>query len=326
MQHNMEAANGMQQITERQGRDSLRGQELKFPTIPRQLEQHPELAELRAPTFSIVVGNKRCNASCQFCSSKMEPPSLVRNDGQVADFSAALAGSIDYAQQQQIATVQITSKGEPTLFPDEITDCLGRLRRQGFSSIELQTNGILLARNPMYQEHLQRWRSLGLTVIAVSIVHYDSEMNRAIYLPQGQSYIDLQALALKLHQHGFIVRLSCTLLKGYLDSPESIDRLLDFASSCKVEELNLRPVKIPHGALESARNAWVQAHSLSAAQIVAIEEHLARKGSAIAKFPHGAYLYQVGEQKVCFSSGRGAAGAMPRLILLPDGRLETDWP
>ena len=107
------------------------------------------------------------------------------------------------ARESGISTAMITSKGEATLFPQQVTEYLDALQREGFPLIELQTNGIPLAEQPAkYDTHLRDWYQRNLSMIAISVVHHDPVRNRDIYLPHKQSYIDLPALLDTLHDVG----------------------------------------------------------------------------------------------------------------------------
>lgn len=251
-----------QVLAKRGVRESAWEHGLRLPDKHNTMERGQRKFELRPPTLSIVIGDRRCNAACRFCSSKMEQAAPAGGMQQVNN-QQALAMSIEHAQKLGVYNAQITGKGEPTLFPNEVSNCLTQLGSAGFSSVELQTNGILLARSPEYQRHLAYWRVLGLTTIAISVVHYEPEKNRKIYIPSERLYINLPEFINKLHKLNFVVRLSCTLLRGYIDSAGKVAKLLEFAAEHRVEELNLRPLRVPRGAEQSARTQWVMAHSLS---------------------------------------------------------------
>ena len=92
-------------------------------------------------TFSIVVGTRACNAHCPFCISKQTglfgtPPTVNWRNFHI---------DCNLAQKANTTTVLLTGKGEPTLYPDHITDTLNGLRDYKFPLIEMQTNGILMA-------------------------------------------------------------------------------------------------------------------------------------------------------------------------------------
>ena len=82
---------------------------------------------MKIQTFSIVAGSEACNARCPFCISKMtvahgidlkEPEVNWRN----------LRKACLLAQACGVTTAMITGKGEPTLFPNQITRYLHEMR------------------------------------------------------------------------------------------------------------------------------------------------------------------------------------------------------
>lgn len=283
---------------------------------------------MRIQTFSIVAGSEACNARCPFCVSKMtvshglglkEPEVCWRNFRKACRL----------AERNGVTTAMLTGKGEPTLFPDQLSQFLVELRPFGFPLVELQTNGILLAeRADRYLPHLRRWYELELSMIAISIVHYQPERNREIYLPGSEQYIDLAALIESLHGIGFSVRLACVMADGYIDSVAEIDRLIDFARAHAVERLSVRPVARPSRSREGEVERWTEEHFLKPEQQRAITAHLERRGVELMRLSHGAIVYDLEGQNLCLTdcltldpSGEDVR----QLIFFPDGHLRYDW-
>src|ERR1035437_8479153 len=121
-------------------------------------------------TFSIVVGTRACNASCPFCISKQT--GLFGTPIKVNWRNFAIACKL--AQKAKTTTVLLTGKGEPTLYPDHVTETLKALQSYDFPLIEMQTNGLAIAEGKVSDETLQSWYDLGLTTIAISVVHWDA--------------------------------------------------------------------------------------------------------------------------------------------------------
>ena len=99
---------------------------------------------MKIQTFSIIAGSEACNAHCPFCISKMTPPQGVTLKTPAVNWRNFRIGA-QFAKQYGVTTTMITGKGEPTLFPEQITKYLEELRCFNFPFLELQTNGILLA-------------------------------------------------------------------------------------------------------------------------------------------------------------------------------------
>ena len=138
---------------------------------------------MKIQTYSMVVGTRACNARCPFCVSKMTPSQGITHKPLKINWRNFHIGC-RFAKNSGVSTVLLTGKGEPTLYPGQIAEFLKCLQHYEFPFIELQTNGmLLLQQREKYTTHLKIWYELGLTTIAISIVHYDFAKNREIYQP-----------------------------------------------------------------------------------------------------------------------------------------------
>jgi molybdenum cofactor biosynthesis enzyme MoaA len=283
---------------------------------------------MRIQTFSILAGSEVCNARCPFCISKMTPPLGVElKEPEVNWRNFRIACRL--AERCGVTTAMFTGKGEPTIFPAQITKFLRILAEFHFPIIELQSNGILLIdRAETYAGHLRDWYDLGMTTIAVSIVHHEGEKNRPIYLPYKKSYIDLPALIHLLHEHHFSVRLACIMAHGFIDSAQSLQELIAFAREHHVEQLTIRPVNKPSTSRELEAFNWTEEHHLKSEELADIREYLARHGSLLMTLIHGAQVYDVAGQNVCLTDSLTIAAQsddLRQLIFFPDGHLRYDW-
>lgn len=283
---------------------------------------------MRIQTFSIVAGSKACNARCPFCVSKMtvrfgvgmkEPKINWRNFRKACQLAKACG----------VTTAMITGKGEPTLYPGQITRFLRELKRFEFPFAELQTNGIALAsRTGAWPKRLKSWYDLGLTTVAVSVAHHDPRKNREIYLPHRRSYIDLPRLIGSLHRTGLSVRLAGVMARGYIDDVASLKDLIAFAKKHAVEQMTVRPVNRPKSSRSQRTRDWASKHCLSVRSLKRIEAYLERNGTRLMTLMHGAIVYDVGGQNVCLTdslSTHPSAEDIRQLIFFPDGHLRYDW-
>lgn len=282
---------------------------------------------MKISLFSIVAGSEACNARCPFCISKMTPPNgitLAEPSVNWRNFEKAC----QFAQRMNVTTAMITGKGEPTLFPSQITTFLERLSKYEMPLVELQTNGIPLAEKEDSDALLRKWYDLGLTTVAISIVHYDAEKNRQIYLPYRKAYIDLPKLIARIHACGLNVRLACIMVNGYIDSAEEVQKLIHFAHENKVEQLTFRPVNNPVESRNKDVGDWTAQHRLSLEQAQDIAAFLQEKGSPLMKTEYGATVYDVGGQNVCITNSltlNKDSEDIRQLIFFPNGHLAYDW-
>lgn len=278
--------------------------------------------------FSIICGSGACNAACPFCVSKMTGlsevgPRLQPINWRNFDKAAKLAK--DY----QAGSVIITGKGEPTLFPDQITDYLTHLERYNFPLIDLQTNGLLLDRqSARFDPHLRQWYDQGLAFVALSVAHYLPEKNRKIYTPHSAHYLDLPRLIDNLHKIGFSVRFSVTLFNGGIDNAQKAEKMIAFSKSLAVEQLTLRKIAKPNDSENPEIGLWTETHLLSEKNQTEIKDYLETNGHRLLLTGHGAVIYDVSGQNVCLTNALTLdfdPEKIRQIIFYPNGRVRFDW-
>lgn len=287
--------------------------------------------------FSIVTGTSFCTVpfkddgkgipqGCQFCVS-----------GQVADrynTQAPEINTVNFRKAIQIAkasgtqTVMLTSRGEPTLFPNQITEFLELLENQ-FPFIELQTNGIPLGRNfKKFKPYLLKWRDLGLSTISISVVSENPDFLRQNYTPQSQ-YIDLPFLIKNLRNIGFTVRLACVCTKPWMSTVIQLESFLDYCVTNNVGQVTLRPVN-DEFRRESARR-WIQENKLSEIDKKAFRIFLDNNGDFLQEIPYVGTVYDYKGVSVLLSdpltrdSIKGNSEEQRNLIFFTSGEIRYDW-
>ena len=279
---------------------------------------------MKIQTFSIVVGTSACNAKCPFCVSKMTHAveTLNHSDAHWRNFDIA----VNLAKTAGATTAMLTGKGEPTLYPDLITKYIDNLKH-AFPLVEIQTNGLLL-QHPKYLEHLQTWYHQGVTTIAISVTHWDDEINRQVYCPNIK-YPKLEETIKLLHDIGFSVRLNCIMTKGRVDNKESVCSFIDFARANKVEQVTLMPVNRPSKSNNEDVYNWVFDNHVEK-NISTILAMLETDGSLLMELAHGAMVFDYRGQNVCLSNCLKVEPIRDKtiirnLIFFPDGHLRYDW-
>jgi pyruvate-formate lyase-activating enzyme len=233
-----------------------------------------------------------------------------------------------YAEQNDVSTVLITGKGEPTLFPEQVSEYLKHMEEYRFPFIELQTNGVIFQkREEEYRKHLEEWYWLGMTTVALSVVHYEDARNKEIYTPHTD-YPSLERTIGMLHETGLSVRLACMMIKGYIDSIEGIDRLVEFAKAHNVEQLTVRSIEKPSNSRDDDVARWVSERCIPKEEIDGIREYLDNNGTRLMELPHGAVVYDYKGQNLCLNNcltidPKGES--IRQLIYFPDGHLRYDW-
>lgn len=285
---------------------------------------------VKIETFSILAGSMACNARCPFCVSKMTPENGMTLKEPDVNWKA-FDDVCRYAKNNDIQTAMITGKGEPALFPEQISNFMEVLKDYRFPSVELQTNGIPIADDKNdFEKYLNHWHKCGMRTIAISIVHYDAEKNRQVYLPYRKSYIDLPGLIEFLHddRRRFNVRLACIMLDGFVDDPQGVKRLMDYARENLVEQITIRPVNKPEESRDPEVRKYVEEHKLSNARVLEIKGYLDSNGRVLKTFPYGGAVYDINGQNVCITNSLTHdrnKGSMRQLIFFPDGQVMESW-
>ena len=83
---------------------------------------------MKITTLSIVAGSEACNAKCPYCVSKMTPSCGMDLKEPEVNWRN-LDKAARFAQLSDVTTVLITGKGEPTLFPEQISKYLDAIKK-----------------------------------------------------------------------------------------------------------------------------------------------------------------------------------------------------
>ena len=291
---------------------------------------------MKIGTMSIVIGGKKCNAKCPFCISKMTPNCNVKDtelpNWQKNKYYYNLQKACRFAEMKGVTTVLLTGKGEPTLYPEEIANTLQDINKWNFPFIELQTNGLKIAEWIANDDREGRtrildWLNLGMTTIILSIVHYEDDRNAEIY---RKPYMNLEKTIDKLHKLGFSVRLSCIMMKTYIDSPFEIKNLIRFAKKNEVEQLTIRPVSVASDSvvLKTDWGRWALAHKPDDQNILLIHKLLKENGHKLMSLSHGAEVFDYEGQNICLSNCltiEPETDNLRQIIVFPDGKIRYDW-
>lgn len=281
---------------------------------------------MKIQTFTIVAGTAACNARCPYCISKMTGKELGMKEPDVnwRNFEKACR----LAQVNNVSTVLLTGKGEPTLFPEQLTKFLEQMKKFEFPLIELQTNALVFGREfEKCKEHLEQWYKLGLNTIAISVTHYKKEKNKEIFTPNSE-YIDLEDVIKKLHDLGYSIRLSCMMMKDYIDTIEEVKNLAEFCKKNKVEQLTVRSIKVPEKSEDKEIYDWTKKHVLAKKQGDSIYNFIEKNARKLMTLSYGAVVYDLDGQNICSSDCltiKPETDELRQLIFFPDGHLRYDW-
>lgn len=303
---------------------------------------------MKIQTFSIVTGTEACDAHCDFCVSHTTGfEELPKEDAlNKTNFRKA----VKLATMGGCTTVLFTGKGEPTLYPAEITEYLNLFLEMGepFPFLELQTNAIRIGQvaakaSPKedsidpFLTYLQDWRLMGLNTIAISTVGVDPNWNKQTYLHHRDvEYPDLANTIQTLHKLGYTVRLCVMMQKGMVDSPERLKEVIDWCRVHEVAQLTARPIRKPddnalHVLGNNSHVDWIREHGLDKEAELRIQGFVEAKGTHIMTLMNGGHeakVFDMMGQNICLSdclTTEPANDDIRTLIFYRNGRLTYDW-
>lgn len=167
------------------------------------------------PSINLFVKvTNGCNAHCLFCSNAGYQSHQTFNINKLFDCIDEI-----FRQKIYLNRLNITG-GEPSLVSGLVKNIISRLEshnRYNCIHLHLNTNGFLPESKALMR--FPRWDS-----ISISLHHYEGEKLAKIYdcampdAPLSFEGVDMDK-----------VNLSCNLMKGYIDSPEEVSKMLDFA-------------------------------------------------------------------------------------------------
>jgi molybdenum cofactor biosynthesis enzyme MoaA len=269
---------------------------------------------MKFETFSVVVGDRACNANCKFCVSKItcNKPEKVSYNYRRLETAIRLARGFD--------EVIITGIGEPTLDRTGLGMITKQLYAAGFPIITLQTNGIKLAEDAGYAKELY---DAGLSRVALSVCHADRTINNSIMQADVPNPLSFCA---ELRDIGFSTRLSVIVTKTAFDHPpevgESTRQMLRMLSACagqpSVHQVTLREL--------GGDSQWNKDNFLKLDQL---ENCLQQYGAIqLLHLPHGARVYDYHGQNIaitnCLTESTNP-DQQRQLIYFPDGRIAYSW-
>jgi len=294
---------------------------------------------MKIQTFSIVVGTEACNAGCQFCVSHTTGFDTLPPNREINKKNLHKASIL--AKQSGCTTVLLTGKGEPTLYPDEITKYLKKLQAYDFPFIELQTNAIQIGHEVLEPPRgdkmlpLHEWSELGLNTVAISVVDIDSANNQQVYLHHRPNvkYPDLQKTVERLHTCGFSVRLCLMMHKGMIDSFSKVEKVAEWCKKNGVEQLTIRPIRRPLLPVlgSDSFQQYINNNGLTETQITNISLSLTTDATHILTLMNGAHkakVYDLHGQNICLSdclTVEPVSDDIRTLIFFSDGKLFFDW-
>lgn len=193
-------------------KDALRPSDKACPTGCGICQSHK-----RKPTLVEIEVTQRCNLRCPVCFMSAENDDSDVPLDKINDFIEAIATTAGTD-----TGVQLTG-GEPTVRPD-LAQIIWQVRARGFWGVEVNTNGLVIAKD---EEYLQDLKAHGLTGIYLQFDGLNSEVYQHI---RGADLLDIKMAAIEnCRRQGVQVVLAMTIVSGINDT--HIGQVIEFATA-----------------------------------------------------------------------------------------------
>lgn len=282
---------------------------------------------MKAHTFSIVVGTSACNANCPHCVSRMTATNFPLPP-EINWPRLVTACNIVQMARDGLLKVLLTGKGEPTLYPSQITDYLRRLSLHNFPLIDLQTNGILF--DPEIDDNilnkLCEWRDMGLTLVCFSVAHFNHANSNN--LMEIRCRYNFQRAVEAVHKLGLAVRLNFTMLKSGVHSTDHVAACCHLAQHYGIEQLTFREVSRPEDSISLEVAAYVDREKPVGA-CKRLFHYLEMNGAhRLPDLAHGAALFDWNGQNISVNhclTDTIDPNDIRQIIFFPGGEISYDW-
>jgi len=176
-------------------------------------------SHLRHPTLVEIELTERCNLRCPVCFMAAESVQAAAPPGPDLKHLEGIYRSIMETTGPH-TSIQLTG-GEPTIRPD-LPEIVRLGKRVGFSSIELNSNGVKIAQDPEYVKALAR---AGISGVFLQFDGVTAGVYRAI---RGADLLATKLQAIEsCRQAGVQVVLAMTIIKGV--NEHQVGDVLEFA-------------------------------------------------------------------------------------------------
>ena len=270
-------------------------------------------------SVSAVLGGPNCNAKCPSCAGQVLRP-MASNQQQESWHKAPrnIVPASRLALNYGAWSLALTSSGEPTLYPDAITDTLKTLKDNGvqWPFINLFTNGVLLAKNKL---PLKEWKELGLTSIALSVHHTDSKRNALAY--GFDSMYEIPDAIKIIRDAGLSARIVLLLGKNNIGTLDEYVKNLNQLKEWKAGLITSWEIKANNGQrIEQTPSRW---------EMLKIRAWLLAKTDPVMGHVWGGMVRNYKGMNIRLtdyvSKHSPRNDYIRQLVLLPDGKVSYSW-
>ncbi len=216
----------------------------------------------RIYSVSAVIGSGKCNGKCPACAGAYLRPQARAHKYDAEKYWKNYKAAIRLSARYGGWSLSLTSSGEPTCDPDDVTEALRAYQecaRGGayFPNVNLFTNGILLGDDDFCARYLPIWKEAGLTNIAVSIYSEDHAKQSATYGLSTDEYPNYQKIFDNIRSYGIGVRCTVLLMRGLVEDAETYRRAVTtLIDTYDIDNITSWPIGNPNGS----RCAYTPSH------------------------------------------------------------------
>ena len=215
---------------------------------------------------------------------------------------------LNIAKMSEVSSVSITGKGEPMLNIPMVIEVA-----EVFSEfpVEIQTNGILLAKDPNLLNEL--WKA-GLDIIAISIDNI-------------KQFEELKNVTKHAHDLGMTVRYTVNVtdqLPKY-----SFKKYVDIMKKYNIDQFSFRQITTANFTEESEVHTWIKEHAENDRYSDLIFQFKNFNYRHLRDLPYGAKLYDVEGMSFTYFDycvqDNSNEDNIRSLIFMEDGHVYTSW-
>ena len=239
--------------------------------------------DCRFLTCSVLPVRFACNCACPFCFSKSSISALRHDtvDWQQLD----LERYFDFARDHGATRLVITGGGEPLLRADAVLDIVRRGSAY-FAEIACFTNGSLLTSNLA-----QQLADAGLSYLCYSRHHFDDGVNCDLMGNAAPTLNEFFEAA-----NGMLVRATCVMSRGYVDSAAMVWRYIDQLATFGVRQFTFKHTYVAYEKsvfAVSDEDRWAAEHRVEF-------DPFRGQGEVIGELPWGPTIRRIRDLQVCY--------------------------
>lgn len=184
-----------------------------------------------------VYPTHECRSNCHFCMTDLRWKNHeVPAKRYLSSFRRAFEAYFNAGGRKVLFT-----GGEPTNRPDKLLGMLRIVKDYRLDLAVIYTNGVnLLNPFPHNGQEVTLMSALvieGLRHFNISAHHYDAGRRQEL---SSEKVCDLEKIAAAASILGAIIRLNCTLMKGYIGSSPEVMKYAEYARSLGVQDIYFR--------------------------------------------------------------------------------------